>query len=310
MTRRAHATLATLSVLLAAACATPDTPLPTAQQLLATAESQVKSGEFAGALSTLAELEDERCPKRLRDRRDLAAAEAELGSGRPWQAFLVLERFSDLYPHSPRRGRAVDLLWRAGKTLIDSGGGFLFFWSDERAGRTVLEHLITRHPDTHRLADALRILGDMAFEDGDYELAQERYRDIIMNQPLSDWRYYAQFRFAMSIVASLRGPDYDLDRMEHAVRELRGFLANEPENPQMLEQSQRALAQVLEWQVQRHLDIADYYRTLGSDPGVHHHLKLAARPEFADVPSYQRAVDLLAEFEASRAEPAPSGGNP
>lgn len=304
-------------MVLAAACATRKGPLPTAPQLVAAAEAQVQAGNYDDALTTLDPVLGGRCPKRLRDRRDLARARAQFGLGKPWQSFLILEKFSDDHPLSELRPQAVELLWSVGTALIESDGGFLFFWSDRRAGRAVLEHLITRHPDTRRLADALRILGDMSFDDGDYEMAQARYREIILERPDSDWRFYANYRFAMSIVASLRGPDYDLDRMQHAVTELRSFLRTEPESPQMLAEAQRALQQILEWQVRRHLDIATFYRTLDNVEGQLYHARLATQEQFENVPGYEEAVALLQKLEAARAseaaaEPAagPSGGRP
>jgi len=312
--KRCHSVCLGLSYLLAAtSCTTAPVILPAAPQLITTAEQQLAVQEFDEAIDALEPIAELQCPKRLRDRRDLIIAKAEFGRGNPWEAFLTLEDFSSLYPHSDLRGEAVDVIWNAGKLLVESDGGFLFFWSDERAGRAVLEHLITHHPDTQRLADALRILGDLAFQDHDYELAQLRYRDIIHSRPDSDWRFYAQFRYAMSIVASLHGPDYDLNRMEQAVGELRAFLGTKPENPKMLAQSNEALQLVMAWQVQRHLDIADYYKTLKSDAGVRHHLRLAAREDFAGVPGYDRAVQLRDAFEKRLANPetaAPGGGRP
>jgi len=317
MIRRYSATAGLGVLVLAAACATSRGPLPTAPQLVAAAEAQVQAGNYDDALATLDPVLGNRCPKRLRDRRDLTRARAEFGRGKPWQSFLILERFSDDHPLSELRPQVVELLWSVGTTLIESDGGFLFFWSDRRAGKAVLEHLITRHPDTRRLADALRILGDMSFDEGDYETAQVRYRNIILDRPDSDWRFYAKFRMAMSIVASLRGPDYDLDQMEHAVTELRSFLRTDPESPQMLAEAQRALQQILEWQVRRHLDIATFYRTLGNQEGQLHHATLATRDEFREVPGYQEALELRNRLQGTlpseaSAEPATesAGGRP
>ena len=312
MNCRRFACLSLSILLVQTACTTATTtePLPTTQQLISTAEQQVQANQFDQAIAMLTPIQDLECPKRLRDQRDLLIAQSLLELGQPWQSFLALENFSVLYPHSDRRSQAIDIIWRAGKTLTDSDGGFLFFWSDKQAGRAVLEHLVTRHPDTDRLADALRLLGDMAFENANYELAQERYRDIIHSRPDSDWRFYAQFRFAMSIVAGLRGPDYDLYRMELAVGELRAFLGTNPESPKMLAETTAALDKVLLWQMQRHLSVADYYQTLKNRNGQRYHLELATREQFADVPGYQEAIEMLEAFASSRSKAEAQSATP
>ncbi len=312
MNCRRFACLSLSILLVQTACTTTTTtePLPTAQQLISAAEQQVQSKQYEQAIALLRPIEDLDCPKRLRDQRDLLIAQSLLELGQPWQSFLELQDFSVLYPHSDLRSQSVDIIWDAGKTLTDSDGGFLFFWSDKQAGRAVLEHLVTRYPDTDRLADALRLLGDMAFENANYELAQERYRDIIHSRPDSDWRFYAQFRFAMSIVAGLRGPDYDLYRMELAVGELRAFLGTNPESPKMLAETTAALEKVLLWQMQRHLSVAEFYRTLKSPKGERYHLELATRKDFASVPGYLKAVEMLQTFESSQAKANASSATP
>ncbi|MFT4515331.1 MAG: outer membrane protein assembly factor BamD (BamD/ComL family) [Planctomycetota bacterium] len=317
MNGRRFACLSLGIMLAGTACTTTSQPLQSAPQLITAAEQQLDAEAFDQALATLEPIVGLQCPKRLRDQRDLITAQALFGLGQPWQAFLELEEFSSLYPHSDLRSRAVDIIWNTGKLLVESDGGFLFFWSDKRAGRTVLEHLVTRHPDTQRLADALRILGDMAFDNANYELAQERYRDIINSRPDSDWRFYAQFRLAMSLVASLRGADYDLNRMELAAAHLREFLISKPEGPKMVEAATKALVMVKQWQVQRHLDIADFYQTLKSIEGQRYHLQLATRSEFDKVPGYEQAVERRQAFSAANPvsaagtdTPTPTGGRP
>jgi hypothetical protein len=291
--------------LLGLGCATTVLSVADAERDLAGIEARVIAGEHAAALVELEPLLAEACPKRLRDRRDVAHARALVGTGELWDAYLVLEQFPDQHAHSELRPVVVELVWEIGQALAASDGGFLFFWSDRRAGRTVLEHLITRHPDTTRLADALRILGDMAFADENYELAQMRFRDLMLNRPESEWVVYAQYRFAMSIVASLQGPDYDLDRMQHATRELRDFLASKPENPAIVQDAEAALGRVLEWQVERHLQIAAFYLRVGNALGRRHHLEIAAGPEFATTEAHKRAVEQLAELPPAAPAPAP-----
>ncbi len=271
-------------------CVTQPLSLAEADQRLGVAERHVAAAEWDEAQAMLETLAADLCPRRLRDRRDLALARAWSGSGDSWEAFRVLEPFADRYPHSDLRPIVVEMVWQIGDLLLKRDGGFLFFWSDAAAGRTVLEHLVTRHPDSPRMADALRLLGDQAYDDGNFQLAQQRYRDLMLHRPDSEWAGYAQFRFAMSAVAVLEGPDYDLDGMQIAVRELRDFLRSRPENPTIVRAAEDAIARVLGWQQERHMRVAAFYRRIGNGPGEMHHLELAAGDEFATTPGHAEAV--------------------
>jgi outer membrane protein assembly factor BamD (BamD/ComL family) len=235
----------------------------------------------------------------------VALATAHQGRGELWDAYLVLEPFPDRYPHSDLRPAVIETEWQIGYALSRSNRAFLFFWSDAQAARTVLEHLITRHPDTPRLADALKILGDMAFTDGNYELAQQRFRDLMLNRPDSEWFNYAQYRFAMSIVASLEGPEYDLERMQHAVKELRSFLATNPENPELVREAKEAEQRLLEWQIERHLSIVHFYRRVGNVAGQLYHLDVAARADFASTSRYAEAVAARNTLRQSQGQGTP-----
>ncbi|MBL8733154.1 MAG: outer membrane protein assembly factor BamD [Planctomycetes bacterium] len=297
-----------LPFVVVAACASAPLQAPAAEQMLATAEAQIAAGQFAAARQALSPLAGDACPKRLRDRRDFAEARTRFGEGEAWSAYLAVERFADDHPHSDLRPAVVDLIWQVGATLSKSDAGFLFFWSDQRAARTVLEHLITRYPETAQLADALRLLGDMAFADTDYELAQQRYRDLMLDRPESEWVGYAQYKYAMCLVQSLEGPDYDLERMQQATRELRDFLATKPENPEFVRTAQESIQRITDWRLQRHLDTAAFYATVGSTAGRLHHLEQAADPQLAAAAGYAEAV-ALRDRVASEARQATAPGS-
>jgi len=292
---------------LLAGCATAPVPLQDPERHLAAAEEQLKAGDATGCLAALTTHGREAFPARLRDRFELAAANAHFALGETWEAFEITEKFPDLHPHSELRPTIVELDWQIGKTMSTSGNGFWIFWSDRRAARTVLEHLITRHPDSPRLADALKLLGDLAYEDGSYSLAQERFRELMRRRPESEWFVYASFRFAMSIYAGLKGPDYDLDQMQHAGRELRDFLLTNPENPEFVATAKHALRTLLEWQAERHHQIAAFYARVGNEPGRRLHLEIAAGEEFATTAAHERAT---AELAASGAAAATAGKEP
>ncbi len=305
--RRPHALRSpTLLLLLLPACATVPVQGPAAEAAVAAAEAAVTAGDHATALVTLEPLAEEACPKRLRDRRDLTQALALLGQGETWDAWLVLEQFPDLYPYSELRPTVMQKVWEIGLALSNSDRGFLFFWSDRRASRTVFEHLVSRHPDSEHLDDALRLLGDMAFADSNHDLAQRRYRQLMLDRPESEWVAYAQYRFAMSIVQSLEGPLYDLDRMQQGERELRDYLDTRPENVEFARSAAAALLQLRSWQVERHLAVAGFYRRIDNVAGQQHHLERAADPAFAGT---ERHAEAIAARDALRAASA-SGGTP
>ena len=138
-------------------------------------------------------------------------------------------------------------------------------------------------------------------------LAKERYRDLMRRYPDSEWVVYARFRFAMSIVAGLQGPDYDLDQMEHASRELRDFLRGEPENPDFVATASAALARLQEWRAARHLNIADFYRRVDNELGERLHLQYACVDELRDTTAGRAARARLGEPAESTTGPDEDG---
>ncbi|MBM3974929.1 MAG: outer membrane protein assembly factor BamD [Planctomycetes bacterium] len=292
--------LALLATLATTACTTTTMPLAEADPLLAEGEARVAASDWEGALDALDEIDGDKCPMRLRDRRDLALARARFAIGEYLDAYNGLKPFADDYPLSELRPEATAMLWDVAEALRRRDSGFLFFWSDRTGARTVLEHLVARHPESPRIGDALKILGDMAYDDGNFELAQQRYRDLLLDHP-DEWTAYARFRYAMSIVASLEGPEYDQARMAEAERELRQYLAGKFENPTMNEVAEATTRSLVEWQLERELGIAAFYARIGNAAGELLHLERAADARFAGAPRHAEATAQLAGANARKA---------
>ncbi len=289
------AAVALATCLLATGCASaPPMPREEALQRLADAESQMEAGNPEAVVDDLEDADRESFPLLLRERRDLLLARAQRATGEDYEAFVTLREFSDRYPHSELRDTVVQMVYEIGRKLIRSDAGFLFFWSDRRGGQTALEHLITRYPDNPWLADALRLLGDDAYERDDLVLAQDRYRDILRRRPESEWAPYARFRYAMSLYGTLQGAEYDQDQMLHAQRELTDYLAANPENPEFVAVARQCLEQILVWRAERELVIARFYEEIGNEPGRLRHLELGAAEEFAGTEAGKLARTLLA----------------
>jgi outer membrane protein assembly factor BamD (BamD/ComL family) len=288
--RRVVAPIALLMGL--AACGGAPPPIPNPQGTLEEGSALLAAGEPGAALRLLQGYDQRTFPKRLQPQYQLLLARAQLATGEPWDAYETIKGFADQFPHTDLRREVIEVEFEAGRRLSLSHAGFLFFWSDQTAARTVLEHLITRHPDNQYLADALRILGEMAYAEGRYQLAQERYRDLLRRRPESEWVSLARFRYAMSIFSRLQGPEYDLEQMQNATRELAEFLQQPPENPAFVEAARNALATLKEWQAERHVLISQFYRRVGNAPGERMHLQQAAR-DYPETDGGSRAAAML-----------------
>jgi outer membrane protein assembly factor BamD (BamD/ComL family) len=295
-----------LALVLCACKSAPPPIAPDAEAVVVAAERQLSAGEFAEVRDELQARDLREFPKSLQPRYELTLARAQFALDEKFAAFETLREFADRYPHSDLREQVVALIYEIGRDLSASDRGFLFFWSDRRGGRVCLQHLVTRYPDSYQLADALRLLGEMSFADQDYDEAQERFRELLVRRPDSEWVPLARFRFAMSLVASLQGPDYDLDQMVHASKELQAFLEKPPENPEFVSQARESLARVLEWQAERYVKIADFYRTIGNHPGELASLQRAVADELKDTKASTEAKLRLAALQA---RPVTQGGS-
>lgn len=277
------------------ACASAPEPPANPQGLLDEATALMAAGEPGAALGLLQAYDVRTFSKRLQPDYQLLLARAHLANGDPWQAYETIKNFADQHPHSEKRRAVIEVEFEAGRRLSQSNQGFLFFWSDQAGARTVLEHLITRYPESvnQYLADALRILGEMAYAEGRYELAQERFRDLLRSRPESEWVALARFRYAMSIFRRLQGPEYDFEQMQNASRELEVFLQQPPENPGFVGTARNALATLKQWQAERHVLVAAFYRRVGNKAGERMHLQQAVK-DFPETEGGIRAKELLA----------------
>jgi len=298
--RRMHRAVLALLPLLAlffTACASAP-PLESAvgERVLADANARFEGGDYEGAQEALLEHEETEFLPAQQPRYAVLRAKVHLQLDDPWEAYLALREFADNHPHSELRPEAIELEFEAGKRLAKSDRGFWFFWSDKRGAKSCLEHLTTRYPNCPQFPEAMHLLGSLAIEKKDYMLAEERYRELLRRYPDSEWAPLARYQFAMSIYLSLRGPDYDLDRMEAAARELEVYVASNPENPTFRAEAEAAIATLRDWRSTRHITIADFYRTVDNRPGEVEHLHLAADPQFAGTEAATEAAARLQEM--------------
>lgn len=295
-----------VSVLLPACTVFASAPPPpnTMPERLDLAELRI-SEDRPGAALALIPRDPEELPRGLRDRGMRIRAEAQLADGEAWAAYVTLRRFPVDYPLSEERPRVVEILYRAGESLITQDTSwYVNAFSDygAKSGEAILEHLVTSYPYSNRVADAYRLRGDWRLRRGEFEDANDQFRSLVFTRSDSEWTPYALYQIAMSQFFQLSGPEYDLQEIQLARQELLELLRNPPERPDFQASAQQALATVNLWISQRHLKIADYYARVGNLAGEKLHLEraMATGP---DLEPGQAAAARLAAMQ----NPTPQG---
>lgn len=223
-------------------------------------------------------------------------AEAMFQTGDAWDGFRLIRTFVEDHRFSDWTPFVEDLQFRIGAALIQSPASYFLFGSDRDDGELVLQEFVERYPTSPHLPDALRLLGDLAFEEERWFDAQRRFEQLIQDHPESEWVALASFRRVMALYAELLGPEYDFPSLSQTRNELRDYLATEPERPDFREAAAAALAEVEDWIAERHMLDADFYRTVGNRYGERYHLNVLLE----DSPTHPLAEDArrrLAELE-------------
>ncbi|MEZ5990042.1 MAG: outer membrane protein assembly factor BamD [Planctomycetota bacterium] len=258
-----------LLLVLAAACSSAPQEMPaTAQEALERAEQYLQGGQPGAAKQLLLAVDPRSYRGRALERYEVALARAQLGDGDLYDAYKSIKQFPREHGDSPLLKDAETIEFQAGARLAARGGGFLGLWTDLGDAEAILEHFIVEYPASVYLDDALRILGEAAYQQQNWTRAIARFRELLEQGQDSEWREWAEFRFAMAHYRLVNGPDYDLGALELARRELAGYLAGGAKDQAHLEEARAALSRVLFWLESKHMRIARFYRRIGSGWGA------------------------------------------
>ena len=265
---------------------------------LALAEEMMAQGDWARATDLLSEFEADNFEGEDQERFKLRLARSLMEIGEPWDAFKIIENFNEEHPFGRYLSTVQDIEFKAGAQLIKSDISFWIFSSDEEDGRIILEHFTIHHPRRgDLLPDALRLLGECAFSNEQWNEARKWFQRLISNHPQSEWKVLARFRVAMCRFNLLVGPQYDIEAMSRARNALSDFLELETENPAFVATTGAALRTVERWLALKHIDIAEFYETVGNHQGHIHHLEKAAA-EYPETPGGKRAREAIARLKA------------
>ncbi len=237
-----------------------------------------------------------------RARFDLLWATALQRTGSSYDAFKVIRNFADEHRFSELLPRVEALHYEIGATLAQSDAGYFIFGSDKEDAAIVLREFVERYGGNSRIPDALKTLGDLAFDNERYAEARHRYEQIAEDHPASEWVPYARFRISICSFRSLVGPQYDFEQMRRSRNELRDYLATSPERPEFRKQASDCLATVEKWIRERYWINARFYRTVGSEIGERNQLDELIR-DYPDSDAAKQAKDRLRELDGKSQKP-------
>jgi hypothetical protein len=252
----------------------------------------------ADARYVLARLDEDALTNEELERYKALYAEALWRTDDAWDGFKLIRNFVEDHRFSTWTPRVEEIHFRIGEELIQSEASYFIFGSDRDDGELVLAEFVERYTTSPHLADALRLLGDLAFEEQRWFDAQRRFEQLLQDHPTSEWAALASFRRVMAIHAELLGPEYDLPSLNRARNELRDYVATAPERPEFRDAAAAAYAEIEDWIAERHLIDAEFYRTVGNRYGERYHLRLLLEDSPAAQPQVAEARRRLEALEA------------
>ena len=213
-------------------CNTPPVPVPEApQQALELAETYLGRDEPSAAIAILDSIDEDRMTNDDRAQSDTIRIRALYTREDYWAAFRVARSFVEQQRFSELAKTIEEFEFLTGKALI---------LDDDSDGETVLMHFVERFPASRHASEAYKLLGDYAFADEEFEIAELRFADLLRDHPTSEWAAYARYRLAITSFRRVRGPEYDMQQMEFARNELRDYLELNPERPEFRRDARRA----------------------------------------------------------------------
>ncbi len=242
----------------------------------------------------LEELFEEDVPKRVRVTAGVVAARRLLEDNEPLEAYSMIRRVDEEFTSHHERAAAGDILAEAGFSLAESTEKHLLFFSVRARAPEVLEYLVLNYPSNRNGEQAYLTLAELYEDDREYELALERYEDLLLYYRDSAYGAYAEARIPELRLRLIVGPEYDRAQIERAELELLNWLERHSDN-ELTSYVLETLAESRRLKMDSDLSIAAFYRRVDNRFGARLHasraLDLAVLTQ--DAERIQRANQIL-----------------
>ncbi len=259
-------------------------------------------GSDADELAEFVELD---LPQQLSVNAGVRAARLYLDTDRPYKSYRLLKKLETQYPRHHGRAEAGAILLEAGLKLADDPSGW-WLWQARDDGVEVLEYLVLNYPSERRCDLAFRKLALCYAEDRKYELAIQRYEELVLSHIDSPLVVEAQAGIPHLRLLALESPEYDRKELLRARKELEAWIATQS-GAEFEPQVKLDYADCLQRLVESDLGIARFYERIDRGWGARFHAQRALElaREAGDVTRIAACERLLRRLPAIDELPGP-----
>ncbi|MFT5733180.1 MAG: hypothetical protein ACJA2W_002216 [Planctomycetota bacterium] len=186
------------------------------------------------------------------------------------EAYRLIQRIDQRYPSHALREEAGDLLWDIGNSYANDKRRRLFLFPYSNRAPGVFEYLSTEFPTHEKSDEALVMLAEIYSADRLFDLAIDKYRELVLWSPGSPYRISSEAEIPRLRLADLDGPAYDRSAMLLAMRELEAWIADYGQH-KLRPDVDRTLVDCLQRLADNDLIVAKFYRTVKSPEGARQH---------------------------------------
>jgi len=242
-----------------------------------------------------------RLPARLRASAGLRMAELLFEEGHPVQAYRAVTNVERKLPNHPMRQKAAEVLARTGTYMLEKGGTYNLIFSYKARGAAALEFLVERYTSSKHCAPAYALLAQHYEADSDYDLALERWENLILYHGEHELVPEATARMPYLRLVRMQRDDYSRQELLRAKQELERWLSYYPDLEQAAWVAEN-LAICHERLAQNDLGVARFYRQINAPLGARLHAERALVEA-----KLAKSEDTIARIEALLAKlpPAP-----
>jgi len=190
------------------------------------------------------------------------------------QAYRLIEKIDQKYPHHQERPEAGRLLTEIGFSLAADNRRYKLFFRYKNLAPTVLEYLVLNYPSAPRGDEAYWTLASIYASNRKWMVAIEKYEDLLLWYPESPYAVPALAAIPNLRLKALNSPEYDRNELERARSALEAWLASHAGH-ELEEQVRLDHADSLRRLADNDLSISRFYRTVDNLEGAEYHARRA-----------------------------------